>query len=159
LANLAITKELIAPSGQVFDTNRSVTLTGATVLNVRQHADKPIILNNATGFQVTLPAAIGSGAKFEIHVGTTVTSGSMTIKVANSTDVMNGLALQSQDAGATLQAFETAASDDTITFNGTTTGGIIGDKVELVDAKPGFWLVQIRGAATGTEATPFSATV
>ena len=49
-----------------------------------------------------------------------LTSLTSTIKVDNATDVMAGFAVQSQDAGATLQMFETAASPDTITFDDAT---------------------------------------
>lgn len=160
LTELTVTKRLKLPSGQVMDNNRAVTVTtSAIVLNPDAHEDKPIILDRAAGIAVTLPASTGSGITYEFIVGTTITSNSTTIKVANATDVMNGFAVQSQDAGATVQMFEAAASDDTITFNGTTTGGIIGDRVELCDMKAGFWAVRVMAAGTGTEATCFSATV
>ena len=72
---------------------------------------------------------------------------------------MQGAAIVANDGGATASIFETAATDDTITFNGSTTGGIAGATVELQDVATGFWSVRVIGAATGTEATPFSATV
>lgn len=160
LANLKISNLLELPSGRTFGMSRLVSVTASAItLNARDHGERPIVLDRAAGIAVTLPAATGSGVEFDIIVGTTITSNSTTVKVANSTDVMNGSALQSQDAGATLQMFEAASTDDTITFNGTTTGGIIGDRIKLVDIKPGFWAVQIIGQATDSEATPFSATV
>ena len=55
--------------------------------------------------------------------------------------------------------FETAADSDTITLNGTTTGGLVGADVELIDIAADTWFVNVRTAATGTEATPFSAAV
>ena len=67
--------------------------------------------------------------------------------------------MNAADAGDTIVAFETAAASDTITMNGTTTGGLVGDRILLKDIAAGFWQVQVIGAATGTEATPFSATV
>lgn len=135
-----------------------VNATGALVLT-SAYAGSPITLNAAAGQAVTLPAATGTGAVYKLYVGTTITSNSTTIKVANSTDIMTGMALVAQDAGDTVVAFETAADSDTITFNGTTTGGVKGAQVELVDIASGLWAVSVRGAATGTEATPFSATV
>lgn len=160
LANLSVTKELQFPNGQVINNNRSVTVTSAAaVLNVRDHSDKPIILDRASGIAVTLPRATGSGARFEIMVGTTITSNSTTIKVDNSTDVYAGRVLQSADGGNTLAVYDTAASDDTITLNGTTTGGLIGDRFLFTDMKAGFWALDAFTSATGTEATPLSATV
>lgn len=133
--------------------------TAALSVTSALHDNRTIALNRAAGVAVTLPAAKGTGTKLKFIVGTTVTSSSTTIKVANATDIMAGLALQSQDAGNTVQAWETASTDDTITFNGSTTGGIKGDMVELEDIASGLWSVRVVGAATGTEATPFSATV
>jgi hypothetical protein len=52
-----------------------------------------------------------------------------------------------------------AGSDDTITWNGTTTGGYVGDMIEIEDIASGLFQVKVLGKATGTEATPFSAAV
>jgi len=139
---------------------RIVNCTAATLaVTAAAHDSKTVTLNRAAGITVTLPAASGSGVRLRFIIGTTVTSNSTTIKVANSSDVMVGVAIQAADAGSTSNLWETASTDDTITFNGTTTGGIKGDLVELEDIATNLWYVRIVGAATGTEATPFSATV
>lgn len=139
---------------------RVVNCTAATLaLTAASHDGKTVTVNAAAGCALTLPAASGSGARFKIFIGTTITSNSTTIKVANASDIMAGLAIQSQDGGNTVQAWETAADTDTITFNGSTTGGIKGDVVELEDVATNLWQVRVVGSATSTEATPFSATV
>lgn len=130
---------------------------GLTVTSA--YAGSPITLNAAAGQAIVLPNATGSGSTYRFFVGTTITSNSTTIKVARAADIMTGMALFAQDAGDTVVAFETAVDSDTITFNGTTTGGIKGTQVELVDIAANLWAVNVCGAATGTEATPFSATV
>lgn len=135
-----------------------IALTASATLSA-YHADATVVVNAAAGLTLTLPAASGTGLAFDIVIGTTVTSNSVAIKVANASDVMTGLAVQAADAGATASAWETAATDDTITFNGTTTGGIKGDRVILKDIAANLWSVTVIGAATGTEASPFSATV
>lgn len=135
-----------------------VSITAATVtLTADAHAFRPIVLDRAAGIAVTLPAATGSGDVYSFHIKTTFT-GSSTIKVVGN-DVMQGFAVLLQDAADTVVAFETAADTDTITFNGTTTGGLLGTQVRLVDVATDTWSVDLTGAATGTEATPFSATV
>lgn len=140
--------------------NLPVLAVTASTLAVTPQMDRVSInLNRAAGIAVTLPKAVGSGLYLRFFVGATITSNSTTIKVANSTDIMQGNCLQSQDGGATLQMFETAADSDTITMNGSTTSGIVGDFIELVDIASGLWMVRMVSAATGTEATPFSATV
>lgn len=133
--------------------------TSATLVLTPEAAGETVVLNRAAGQAITLPAAAGSGSIYRFFVQTTITSNSTTIKVANSTDVMQGFAVVLQDAGDTMLGFETAADSDTITFNGNSTGGVRGTLVELIDVASGLWSVNVRGAATGAEATPFSATV
>lgn len=138
---------------------RVADATASTLaVTVADHDGKVVTLNRAAGVAVTLPAASGSGAKLFFVVGTTVTSNTTTIKVTGN-DTMTGLAIQSLDGGNTVQAYETASDSDTITFDGSTTGGIKGDVVELTDIAADLWLVRVTGSATGSEATPFSATV
>lgn len=137
-----------------------ISVTSATLtVTSAAHAGGTIVLNRAAGITCTLPAATGSGFKYTFVVGTTVTSNSNIIRVANSSDVMTGVAINAADGGDTAVAFETAAASDTITLNGTTTGGVRGDRVEVEDIAANLYYVRVVGSATGTEATPFSATV
>lgn len=134
-------------------------VTASTVTIVpNDHAFRMVTLNRAAGIAVTLPAATGSGDVYRFFLGTTVTSNSTTIKVVGN-DIMVGTCITLQDGGDTMVGFETAADSDTITWNGTTTGGIKGDQVELIDVALDTWAVRVIQSATGTEATPFSATV
>lgn len=142
-----------AGTGLVNATAATLTVTNAT------HAGRIITLNRAAGIAVTLPAATGTGARFHFVLGTTVTSNSTTIKVPDANGTMTGNAIVLQDAGDTMVGFEAGATADTVTWNGTTTGGIKGDSVELIDIGTDLWFVRAVQSATGTEATPFSATV
>lgn len=135
-----------------------IAVTASTALT-RSFANTSVVINAAAGATLTLPAASGTGDDYLFIIGTTVTSNSVIIKVANTSDVMQGVAIQAADAGSTNNAWETAADSDTITLNGSTTGGIRGDRIILRDVAANLWQVDIIGAATGTEATPFSATV
>jgi len=125
----------------------------------RSDAGTILTVNAAAGLTLTLPAAAGLGDMYRIVLGTTVTSNTVVIKVANSSDIMTGLALSAADGGSSVNGWETAASSDTITFDGSTTGGIKGDFIELIDCAANTWAVQVRSSSTGTEASPFSATV
>ena len=139
---------------------RIVNVTAATLaVTLAAHDGKVVTLNKADGIAVTLPAAAGTGMKVQFILGTTITSVGTTIKVANASDTMTGTAIIAQDAGDTVAMFETAATSDTITMNGTTTAGIKGDSIELIDIATNLWWVRMVGSATGTEASPFSATV
>lgn len=135
-----------------------ISLTASATLNP-SYAGTPITLNAAAGLTVTLPAAAGSGRIYSFIVGTTVTSNNYVIQVANSTDIMTGNVILAQDGGDTLVMFEAAADSDTITMNGTTKGGLKGDRITLTDIASGVWGLAMVGAATGTEATPLSAAV
>lgn len=139
--------------------SRVVNVTAATLtVTEAEHDGKVITLNRAAGVAVTLPAATGSGMKLLFIVGTTVTSNAITIAVTGD-DTMTGLATLGQDGGDTAVVFETAADSDTISFDGSTTGGVKGASVELIDIAADLWWVRVRSGATGTEATPFSAAV
>lgn len=133
-----------------------VRLTASQTLRRELHAHRPLCMDAAAGMTLTLPAAVGSGDRYEFMVTTTLT-GNGIIRVANSTDIIQGVIPIS--ATTPLTAGSVAASD-TITMNGTTTGGVIGSRVVLVDAQPGKWIIDTGSfVGSGTAATPFSATV
>jgi hypothetical protein len=136
-----------------------IALTASKALSIARHGDSALVVNAAAGLTLTLPAAAGTGARFRVFIGTTVTSNNVVIAVANASDVMYGSARVAQDGGDTAVAFETAADSDTITLNGTTKGGIVGDYIELEDIATNKWRVEALLSATGTEASPFSAAV
>ena len=137
-----------------------VAVTGATLTATPDvHAGRTTVINAAAGCAVTLPNATGTGAVYRFVIGTTITSNSTTIKVNNATDVMAGRAFVISDNSAAVLGYATAASSDTITLNGTTLGGLVGDHIEIIDAIAGTYAVRVFTSATGTEATPFSATV
>lgn len=142
------------------DRMQPISLTAATyTLTAEAHSGTTLVAARAGGITCTLPAASGYGSEYNFFVSTTITTPSLIIQVANATDVMQGMALVAQDGGDTVVAFETASTSDTITMNGTTTGGIRGDRVRIKDVASGLYEVQVYSSATGTEATPFSAAV
>lgn len=139
----------------------SVT-AGATTLTVTQatHANRTVVLNNTAPIAVTLPQATGTGARYKFQLQVAATGTASTIKVANATDVMQGVSWTfSDNAAQAVIGWATSATSDTISLNGTTLGGLPGDIIEIEDVKTGFFSVKCFVSATGTEATPFSATV
>ena len=121
--------------------------------------DEVYVVNAAAGAEVTLPPATGSGFRYTFIVGTTVTSNANVIQVANSDDIMQGVVIGAADTDSSVNGWEAASDSDTITMDGSTTGGIVGDRVELVDVAENVWAVNGIIQQTGTEATPFSAAV
>lgn len=134
-------------------------LTPATLTLTRAlHDGRPIYVTKVDGFTATLPEAVGSGAIFELVQGATVTSVGTILKVANATDTMIGAAVH-LDGLAVVTNYRAGATADTVTFNGTTTGGIVGSTVVARDIAVNIWEVQVRNITSGTSATPFTATV
>lgn len=134
-----------------------ITTTAALTMTRGRHANTVVVLDSATGRIITLPASTGSGDAYTVYVKTTVSSGSHVVQVANSTDVINGgVAISTDIAGITMLA---SATSDTITMNGSTTGGLAGSWVTLTDVVPGFYMASGFLVSTGAEATPWSASV
>lgn len=140
---------------------RMVTLAGSTSITEATHDSKVLLLTGTgSAFTQTLPAATGSGARFRFVVGAVNTSNHL-IKVTGD-DVMYGNIITNStgDTPDLAQPWPTAVDSDTITLNGTTTGGAaVGDFVELIDIAADKWFVYGVTTSSGTEATPFSATV
>lgn len=133
----------------------AASVTTSTLAVTSDYNGQLIPLNRAGGMTVTLPAATGSQAVYRFVVGTTFTSNGV-IQVANATDTMNGLA---SVGGGTASVFGTLPASDTITMNGSTTGGLAGSYIELVDVAAGDWIVRAALVGSGSPATPFSAAV
>jgi hypothetical protein len=82
--------------------------------------------------------------------------------VADATDTIDGQIVITDADGTDAGSMVTAAASDTITLNGTTTGGgAIGDYVELIDIASNQYTVSgmVTCAAGSNIATMFSATV
>lgn len=148
-------------SGHPAFSSKAVGLSAATyTLSHEKHADRTMLLDRAAGVTVTLPKAQGTGHKFKFRIKTTATSNSYIIKVGNTTDIIQGVIMALSDGSNAVLAWEAGATDDTITFDRTTTGTAkVGHVVELEDIAAGVWAVSGSIAQSGTEATPFSATV
>jgi hypothetical protein len=135
--------------------------TTATTLTITQalHGNRTVTVSSAAPIAVTLPQATGTGTKYKFQMQVVATATSHTIKVANATDVMQGVSWCLTTASANVVGYGTSATSDTISLNGTTLGGVVGDIIEIEDVKTGFFSVRMFSSPTGTTATPFSATV
>jgi hypothetical protein len=139
---------------------RMVAVTAAT-LAARQtkHEGKIVQLNRAAGVTVTLPRATGSGDVYRFMLGVKLTSNTHVVKVANASDYMRGKSWLNAASNA---SFNTANTDtpstetDTITVNGGTQGGLIGDYIEVMDIAKNVWQVECSLSGAGSAATPFS---
>lgn len=135
-------------------------VTGTTLaVTQAAHAGRVVTISAAAPIAITLPQATGSGATYTFQMQVVATATSHTIKVANATDVMQGIQLALTTASANVIGYGTSATSDTISLNGTTTGGVVGAIYQIRDVKTGFFMVLGYDSPTGSTATPFSATV
>ena len=142
---------------------RIVNLAVDTAITEAAHEGRTIVMGGAgTSRTFTMPAATGAGGRYRFVVGAVNTS-NYVIKSVAGADLMEGLIIGASTGDSATDAARTwlsGATDDTITLNGTTTGGAaIGDWVELEDISATGWSVRGMVSQSGSEATPFSDTV
>jgi hypothetical protein len=169
MASSTFTGPVTSKNGFISGSGSLVAVSGATTTAVTvtsaAHAGRTVLMSGATsaGTAVTFtqPAATGTGNIYTFAVRTVPSGGgNYVIKVANSTDVVQGHAVMMLATTGTAGSFPTVAASDTITLNGTTTGGNqIGDLVTIQDIDAGYFTVTAISTYSGTAATPFSATV
>lgn len=148
--------------GRMADTaRRNAPLAVSTTLLQDVHEGRTIIMGGAGAARTfTLPNATGSGAVYHLTVGAVNTSGYL-LKTSRGADTFDGSILQgnSGSSGA-CRLWNPGATDDTITLNGTTTGGVaIGDWIEVQDIAANQWAVTGVVTCSGVAATMFSDTV
>ncbi len=140
--------------------NPGVVSTTATTLSLTatQHANRLVVIatNSGSGLAITLPAATGTGNKYEIINGIAQTQGSITVVAAGS-DNMKGRCLSCDStAVATHANFFVTLTATTITWNRSTQGGIGHDHITLWDTAAAVWRVLVESNCSGSNATPFS---
>ena len=172
MANTTFSGPVISKNGFIgTGPGSTVALTANTTLTVNDHAGRILLTQDADGI-FTLPsintnangATAGTtdynnlnnvGASFYFYVDTTATDVQI---VTDGTDKFVGAAMIAVDDGAK-KAFFPAASNDVLSMNGTTTGGITGSVVQVTALQSAEYLVHntlILGS--GTIVTPFSDT-
>lgn len=133
--------------------NNIKAITAEETLTFNDHAGRIIEINDADG-AVTLPAIKSGelGAKYTFFIGTTASD--LDIKT-DGTDKFVGSVMVAVDNGAK-KSFVPAATNDVISMNGTTTGGIANSYVEVTALATAEYMVQGVLIGSGTVATPFA---
>lgn len=139
---------------------RVVDLAVSTAITEVAHEGRTVVMGGAGSARTfTLPVPV-AGMKFKFVVGAVNTSNYLIKSVAGTQTMKGTLMFLSDNAAAAVIGFTAGATDDTITLNGTTTGGVaVGDWIELEALSATVWAVRGQLTASGTEATPFSDTV
>lgn len=141
---------------------RQTSAAGSTLTVTKAlHSGRTILLDTASGSVVTLPAATGTGDTYRFVVSVSVTSNNHVIKVANASDTMIGSVTYTSGAavGTSVIGDSATGTDDTITMNGSTSGGLQGTWYDITDIATGLWQVAGSNAYSGNAVAIFSATV
>jgi hypothetical protein len=170
MAKTTFSGPVISKNGfQNFGPGMTVSLTADTTLTVASHAGKILLTNDADG-KFTLPSInVNSnggtagdndfnnlnniGATFHFYVETAATD--MDI-LTDGTDKFKGGIMIAVDDGSK-KAFIPGASNDVITMNGSTKGGIVGSVVSITAIDTATYLVHnslLLGS--GTIVTPYA---
>ena len=142
-----------------------VSLTADTSLTVASHAGKILTCNDADG-KFTLPSIVATapgrdddpnqtnnlGATFFFVVETAATH--MDILTDGTDKFVGGLYIGVSDA--TGKTFLSGGSNDVITMNGTTKGGLVGSIVQVTAMASAKYAVQGIILGSGTIVTPFA---
>lgn len=141
-----------APVAQAAGTALSVTAA--------LHAGKTIYCTDTDGITLTLEAATGTGNKYRVVVGAAIASAQLRINVSAAGQAFVGIAYVMDEDTAVASGFRAGVSADAdqINLNGTTSGGQVGDVVELEDVASGVWQVNafLTCVAGSNSATPFA---
>jgi len=142
-----------------------VSLTADTSLTVDDHAGKVLVCNDADG-KFTLPSIVSTvpsdssdpnqlnnlGASFYFVVDTAATD--LDIKTDGTDKFVGGLYIGVNNA--TGKTFISGASNDVITLNGTTKGGLAGSVVKVTAMADNKYAVEGIVLGSGTLVTPFA---
>ena len=172
MANTTFSGPVISKNGFIgTGPGSTVALTANTSLTVNAHAGRILLTQDADGI-FTLPsinanangATAGDtdynnlnniGASFYFYVDTLATDVQI---VTDGTDKFTGAAMIAVNDGAK-KAFFPGASNDVLSMNGTTSGGIVGSVIQVTALETAQYLVHntlILGS--GSIITPFSDT-
>lgn len=148
-----------AELNRVADSSTRIVATTSTAITVSAtvHGSKVVVVNASSAAAINLPVAAATGEIYTFVLGVAAT-GTPHIIAANGTDIVQGVSIFSSSATGEVSGFATSATSDKITINGTTQGGMIGDKIVLIDIAANTWQVTMNMQASGTVATPFAAT-
>ena len=140
------------------------TFVATDAITVIEHAGRILLLGEVGGnadVVLTLPDATGSGNVYEFIVSVTMASNTYKIACPDADNTITGTIQYLDLDGNAVSAFGTVAASDTITLNGGTQGGQVGDTLTLIDLVANKWMVkgQMRVPAGANPATPFSAAV
>lgn len=159
MATLASNVPRATPGGPVYALGQYRNVidgVGATRTLAPDESGSLCLFDSAAGVVYTLPPPV-VGMQFEFATKVTITSNSAKVLTdAATTFIVGGVGLQ--NSGATTGQFFAAngTTHRSVNGNGTTTGGIIGDRYRLTCISSTLWQLDGVMNQTGTAATPMA---
>ena len=146
-----------------------VSLTADTTLTVNDHAGRLLLCNDADG-KFTLPSILSGSAgstaganDYNVlsNLGCTYTFMVQTLAtdmdiLTDGTDKFIGYATTLMSAATTGKDWFPGATNDVMTLDGTTTGGIVGSFIQVTATASAEYFVQAVLKGSGVIATPFA---
>lgn len=129
---------------------------GATRTLAPEESGALCLFDSAAGVVYTLPAP-QVGMQFEFLTKVTITSNSAKVLTDATTTFMVGAAALLNNGAASGEAFSAnGTTHRSVNGNGSTTGGIIGDRIRVTAISSTLWAVDAVMVQSGTAATPFA---
>lgn len=120
---------------------QAVAVTATDAITQAEHEGRTNIITGTAAKTLTLPEATGSGDRYKFIIAEVNTNGTVFVTAdTGNCDIRGSLNILDADSNAQT-AYPGNAGDDTITLNGTTKGGQIGDWIEFVDIATDVWHV------------------
>lgn len=114
------------------------------------------LMDRAAGVVYTLPTPV-IGMQFEFATTVTITSNAAKIITGLATEFLLGdLQMILVGAATTLAAAGNGTTHRAVSSNGTTTGGVIGDRYRVTAISSTQWAIDGYVSGTGALATPFA---
>lgn len=127
---------------------------GATRTLTAKESGALCLFDRAAGIVYTLPTPV-AGMQFEFQTTTTITSNAAKVITAAGTEFILGLLMV---FGGTTESIVSADFNGTthvaVSSNGTTTGGVIGDRYRLTAISSTQWVIDGYVSGSGTVASP-----
>jgi hypothetical protein len=117
------------------------------------------LFDRAAGVVYTLPAITSAsiGMQFEFQTTVTITSNAAKVITDAATTFIVGLVdMLIAGSATTLAAAANGTTHVAISSNGTTTGGVIGDRYRLTAVSTTLWVIDGVVSGSGSIATPFA---
>ncbi len=129
---------------------------GATRTLLQGESGALCLMDRAAGVTYTLPTPV-VGMQFEFQTSVSVTSNAAKVITAAATQFLLGTI---QVIGGTTETTVSADANGTtivaISSNGSTTGGLIGDRYRVTAISATQWVIDGYVSGSGTVATPFA---